>query len=92
MIKQTEVSHFLVTLHGLLDDPESQQIICWSEDGLQVVINDLARLFSEVLPVYFEQKNPHSFVRQLNMYDFKKLRQQQNRYLAIYEHPLFQRG
>lgn len=45
---------------------------------------------SKVLPLYFKHKNFYSFVRQLYMYEFRKVKNK--RYSNCYSHPLFQRG
>lgn len=53
-------------------------IICWGEDGITLVIKDSEALTDQLLPHVFNQNTMRSFVRQLNMYGFKKIRKQGN--------------
>ena len=54
-------------------------IVTWSEDGTHFAIIDVERFEQEILPAYFRHRNFSSFVRQLNMYDFHKIRNEQNK-------------
>jgi osomolarity two-component system, response regulator SKN7 len=54
-------------------------IVAWSEDGTHFAILDVERFEQEILPAYFRHRNFSSFVRQLNMYDFHKIRNEQNK-------------
>jgi hypothetical protein len=65
-------------------------IIAWNEDGTSFTILEVERFEQEILPVYFRHRNFSSFVRQLNMYDFHKIRNELNR--SIFEHRQFRRG
>jgi hypothetical protein len=49
-------------------------IVFWNEEGTHFTILDVERFEQEILPVYFRHRNFSSFVRQLNMYDFHKIR------------------
>lgn len=56
----------------------------WNEEGTNFTIFDVEKFEQEILPVYFRHRNFSSFVRQLNMYDFHKIRNEQNK--NIFEH------
>jgi heat shock transcription factor 1 len=62
--------------------------VSWLDDGNGFIIKDQHLFTNIILPQYFKHKNFSSFVRQLNMYDFHKLREST---LEFY-HPLFQKG
>ena len=68
---------FLVKLYKMLNENESSPYIHWSEDGKSVIISDSSGLTKKVLPKYYNQHNFASFVRQLNMYNFHKVRTDQ---------------
>ena len=91
MSNKNQVPTFLKKFHDIVGHPSTQEIVCWSKDGLKVVINDLDRLFTEIVAVHFMQKNVLSFIRQLNMYDFKK-RKQPSKRIHCYENPNFREG
>ena len=59
-------------------------IVVWNEEGTHFTILDVERFEQEILPAYFRHRNFSSFVRQLNMYDFHKIRNEQNK--NIFEH------
>lgn len=49
-------------------------VVRWNSDGTNFIITDIDRFEQEILPKYFRHKKFSSFVRQLNMYDFHKIR------------------
>jgi len=48
-------------------------IASWSADGDMIVIRDIERFESEVIPKFFETEKFSSFNRQLNFYGFRKV-------------------
>ncbi|XP_077314589.1 heat shock factor protein 4-like isoform X2 [Lithobates pipiens] len=64
----SNVPAFLSKLWTLVEDPETNQLICWSVNGTSFHVFDQGRFAKEVLPKYFKHNNMASFVRQLNMY------------------------
>ncbi|GIX97224.1 heat shock factor protein [Caerostris extrusa] len=69
----SNVPAFLIKLWKLVEDPTCDDLIAWSESGFSFIIRDQARFAKELLPQYFKHNNMASFVRQLNMYGFKKV-------------------
>ncbi|XP_011496186.1 PREDICTED: heat shock factor protein 1-like isoform X2 [Ceratosolen solmsi marchali] len=68
----TSVPAFLGKLWRLVEDPETDDLICWSPNGRSFFIRNQARFARELLPHYYKHNNMASFVRQLNMYGFHK--------------------
>lgn len=58
----------------------------WSETGDSFIVVDTER-FMKLLPNYFKTCNYASFVRQLNMYDFHKVKSMKNH--QEFKHPFF---
>ncbi|KAG7199312.1 hypothetical protein KM043_018164 [Ampulex compressa] len=68
----TSVPAFLAKLWKLVEDPETDDLICWSLNGRSFFIRNQAQFARELLPHYYKHNNMASFVRQLNMYGFHK--------------------
>ncbi|XP_050445716.1 heat shock factor protein isoform X4 [Cataglyphis hispanica] len=68
----TGVPAFLAKLWKLVEDPETDNLICWSPNGRSFIIKNQAKFARELLPHYYKHNNMASFVRQLNMYGFHK--------------------
>ncbi|CAL1675925.1 unnamed protein product [Lasius platythorax] len=66
------VPAFLAKLWKLVEDPETDNLICWSPTGRSFFIKNQAKFARELLPHYYKHNNMASFVRQLNMYGFHK--------------------
>uniref|UniRef100_A0A8D0HPU1 Heat shock transcription factor 4 n=1 Tax=Sphenodon punctatus TaxID=8508 RepID=A0A8D0HPU1_SPHPU len=69
----SNVPAFLTKLWTLVEDPETNHLICWSANGTSFHVFDQGQFAKEVLPKYFKHNNMASFVRQLNMYGFRKV-------------------
>lgn len=72
--KRSGRNSFLNKLHAILSNSGLSSIICWAKDGDRFNILDPERLQDEVIPQYFKHRNLKSFVRQLNLHGFKKVR------------------
>jgi hypothetical protein len=57
----------------MVNDPESDDLICWAEDGASFFVNRQEDFARKVLPRFFKHNKFSSFVRQLNMYGFHKV-------------------
>ena len=69
---------FLLKLYEILSKDEYSKIIRWSQNGIYIIISNIDALSKKILPIYFNHQNYSSFVRQLNMYNFHKIRTEQN--------------
>lgn len=67
------VPAFLTKLWKLVEDPTYADLISWSSSGRSFIIRNPTRFSKELLPLYFKHNNMASFIRQLNMYGFRKL-------------------
>ena len=69
---------FLLKLYEILSKDEYSKIIRWSQNGVYIIISNIDALSKKILPIYFNHQNYSSFVRQLNMYNFHKIRTEQD--------------
>lgn len=81
---------FILTLYEIMNDQTISEIISWTESGRSFAIFNLTELSSKVLPKHFKHKNAASFIRQLNMYGFHKMRDTGE--VLVYSHPDFVQG
>nr|GMD20944.1 heat stress transcription factor A-8 [Ipomoea batatas] len=85
MVKSVEngvsVPPFMLKCYEMVDDESTDALISWSQsqpstaDGNNdsFIIWDVSNFCSELLPKYFKHSNFSSFVRQLNIYGFRKV-------------------
>ncbi|KZV82087.1 hypothetical protein EXIGLDRAFT_844053 [Exidia glandulosa HHB12029] len=67
-------SDFVKRLYRLLEDRTFDNIIGWGVDGDTFVVKDMNEFTRHVMPKMFKHSNFASFVRQLNKYDFHKVK------------------
>ncbi|EEP80605.1 hypothetical protein UREG_05447 [Uncinocarpus reesii 1704] len=68
-------SDFVRKLYKMLEDPSYAQIVRWGDDRDSFVVLECEKFTKSILPKHFKHSNFASFVRQLNKYDFHKVRQ-----------------
>ncbi|WCJ42704.1 heat shock transcription factor A2 [Euphorbia peplus] len=64
---------FLKKTFEMVDNPETDSIVSWSENGESFLVWDAFEFSKHLLPKYFKHSNFSSFIRQLNTYGFKKI-------------------
>jgi len=82
------VPSFLMKTYEIVSNSEYKDIVKWSDEGDAFIIlsNDFC---DKILPTYFRHKNMSSFVRQLNIYGFKKSKSQNDE--QCFSHKSFRR-
>ena len=70
--KKEKSESFLTKLHDILSDNSYINIIHWDNEGKRIIVCDVINLCNVVLPKFYKHHNYSSFVRQLNMYGFRK--------------------
>lgn len=83
------VPAFLVKTHALVSDKSNAAIVAWAPLGASFIIFDPDRFANELCPIVFRHSKLSSFVRQLNIYGFKKV--VSNKAHIEFEHPSFRR-
>ena len=76
---ESKQDKFLLKLYEILSKEEYSKIIHWSQNGSYIIITNIHLLAKKILPIYFNHQNYSSFVRQLNMYNFHKIRTDPNK-------------
>lgn len=89
MIK-SQITPFLAKTYDILMSNEYSDLIYWTEDGHGFIVNNIPRFENTVLPKYFKHNKFTSFIRQLNMYDFHKIRHKSHQ--KEFRHVYFCRG
>ncbi|XP_030627523.1 heat shock factor protein 2 [Chanos chanos] len=99
MKHNSSVPAFLTKLWTLVEDSNTNEFICWSQEGNSFLVLDEQRFAKEILPKFFKHNNMASFVRQLNMYGFRKVMhidtgivKQERDGPVEFQHPYFKHG
>ena len=87
---QRPLPAFISKTHLMVSCGEHDNVICWNSVGDGFIVKKEHDFAQFVLPRYFKHKNFSSFVRQLNLYGFKKKRN--NKGVVEFTHPRFVRG
>ncbi|XP_076336048.1 uncharacterized protein LOC143239106 isoform X2 [Tachypleus tridentatus] len=69
---ESNVPGFPMKLWKLVDDPNCDDLVSWNADGTSFIISNQAKFAKDLLPKYFKHNNMASFIRQLNLYGFRK--------------------
>eukprot|EP00871_Galdieria_phlegrea_P004108 jgi/Galph1/4699/GphlegSOOS_G3355.1 len=83
-----DVARFVKKLVSFVDDPTTDHIVSWNEDGTAFVIWDSNEFCLKILSRHFRHTNLSSFVRQLNQYGFRK----KSQFRWEFYHECFLRG
>ena len=79
-IETSHNSKFLIQLYKILEDKENKDIIHWGNDNSSFIIENIYDFIEKILPKYYGHNNLASFVRQLNKYNFHKIKATLNEY------------
>lgn len=96
---KTPSNDFVRKLFGILERGEYPDIVRWTESDDSFVVLDTGKFTTQILPNHFKHSNFASFVRQLNKYDFHKVKKtpeerQNSQYGELsweFKHPFFTR-
>jgi hypothetical protein len=62
----------------MLENKAFKDVFCWDPSGTTFLVKDTNEFSKSILPKHFKHCNFASFVRQLNKYDFHKIRSNNN--------------
>jgi|UniRef100_A0A2N9IYT4 hypothetical protein len=68
MASSNPLPPFLRKLYAMVDDPETDSVVSWSNANNSFVVWNAHEFAAKLLPKHFKHKNFSSFIRQLNTY------------------------
>jgi hypothetical protein len=80
----TRIPKFLTKIHDILDNNDYPQALQWNREGSAMLIHSSTEL-EKILPCVFKHKNVTSFIRQLNLYGFKKMKSNTSQHAYYHE-------
>ncbi|KAL2501811.1 Heat stress transcription factor B-3 [Forsythia ovata] len=72
-VRKSSPPPFLLKTYVLVEDPTTDEVISWNDDGTAFIVWQPAEFARDLLPTLFKHSNFSSFVRQLNTYGFRKV-------------------
>ncbi|KAJ7442134.1 hypothetical protein B0H11DRAFT_2251583 [Mycena galericulata] len=72
--RMSSATDFIKKLYKILGDEALQNVIGWTPQRDRFVVKDVEEFQNSVLPAMFKHSNFASFVRQLNKYGFRKVK------------------
>lgn len=98
IVVQGNVPAFLLKLWKIVEDDHFDHLISWSKNGRAFKVHDQIEFAKEILPRFYKHNNFSSFVRQVNMYGFRKIVDPSSGSLKLdrdeweFSHPYFQQS
>ncbi|KAJ7753124.1 HSF-type DNA-binding-domain-containing protein [Mycena maculata] len=91
----SSTSNFVRKLYEMLENPKYRNVVYWGLQGDCLVVEDTKEFERSILPRVFKHSNFSSFVRQLNKYDFHKVKtddEESGGQSCTFRHPNFHAG
>ncbi|CAK72291.1 unnamed protein product (macronuclear) [Paramecium tetraurelia] len=89
MNTKSSIPTFILKTYQMLEDQKNTNVISWTSQGTAFIVYNQILLEKEVLQNFFKHSNYSSFVRQLNLYNFKKVKSNEGQ---IFKHKCFRKG
>lgn len=82
-----KVSKFVLRLYEMISNTKNSETLAWTDSGTSFAIVNTDNFTLKLLKKHFKNKNYSSFVRQLNLYGFRK--QRDTGEIHVYAHEYF---
>ncbi|KAJ7512658.1 HSF-type DNA-binding-domain-containing protein [Mycena galericulata] len=87
--RMASATAFIKKLYKLLSDESVQNVIAWAPQRDRFVVKDIDEFRTSILPRLFKHSNFASFIRQLNKYGFRKVKNIEDEDSWTFQHPDF---